>query len=70
MLEEIKRTYQRVRTVEATPADKYQGGQTSKLRKLDSLRRHLEYLKIQADINDPAVKRKWEDGFGKHRMDR
>lgn len=33
----------------------------------DSLRRsreHLEWLKVQADINDPLVKRRFEDGFG------
>lgn len=66
-LEEIKKAHQRVKTVEAMPAEKYKGGERAKKTKLKSLRDHLEYLKIQADINDPAVKRKWEDGFGKFR---
>lgn len=32
--------------------------------RLSSMRRHLEWLKIQADINDPLVKKKFEDGQG------
>lgn len=67
-LEEIKRAYQRIKTVEAMPADTYRGGQGHKNVKLHSLRNQLEYLKIQADINDPAVKRKFEDGLGKLHM--
>ncbi|PSS00749.1 phosphatidylethanolamine-binding protein [Coniella lustricola] len=62
-LEEIKKAHQRVKTVEAMPAEKYKGGELGKSQKLKSLREHLEYLKVQADINDPTVKRKWEDGF-------
>lgn len=34
------------------------------LRSLNSSRKHLEWLKVQADINDPDVKRRFEDGFG------
>jgi len=30
------------------------------------MRRHLEYLKVQADINDPLVKKRFEDGEGTH----
>lgn len=63
-LEEIKKAYQYLRNVEAMPVETYKGGLPFKNKKLASLRRHLEYLKIQADINDPAVKRKFEDGFG------
>lgn len=43
----------------------YRAGEQFKQKRLESLRGHLEYLKIQADINDPAVKRKFEDGLGK-----
>ena len=32
--------------------------------RLGSMRRHLENLKILADINDPLVKKKFEDGQG------
>lgn len=32
--------------------------------RLKSMRRHLDDLKILADINDPLVKKKFEDGQG------
>ena len=32
--------------------------------RLRSMRLHLDYLKIQADINDPVVKKRFEDGLG------
>lgn len=63
-LEDIKKTYQKLKTLEAQSADTYRGGEDFKSKKMRSLRRHLEYLKVQADMNDPAVKRKFEDGFG------
>ena len=28
------------------------------------MRKYLEYLKIQADINDPLIKKRFEDGEG------
>ncbi|KAM3087266.1 mitochondrial 54S ribosomal protein YmL35 [Clarireedia jacksonii] len=40
------------------------GGELNKQNRLDSMRRHLEWLKIQADINDPLVKKRFEDGQG------
>ncbi|KAE9370362.1 PEBP-like protein [Stipitochalara longipes BDJ] len=40
------------------------GGEKFKETRLDSMRRHLEYLKIQADINDPLIKKRFEDGQG------
>ncbi|PQE06825.1 hypothetical protein CJF32_00010383 [Rutstroemia sp. NJR-2017a WRK4] len=40
------------------------GGELNKKNRLDSMRRHLEWLKIQADINDPMVKKRFEDGQG------
>lgn len=63
-IEEIKKAHQRVKNVEAMPDATYRGGRRFKQKKLQSLREHLEYLIIQADINDPAVRRKWEDGLG------
>jgi hypothetical protein len=41
------------------------GGDMSKQRKLKSMEAQLEKLKILADINDPNVKRRFEDGLGK-----
>jgi large subunit ribosomal protein L35 len=64
-LEELKETSNEIAKLEQRPAHVYRAGEQFKQRRLDSLRQHLEYLKIQADINDPAVKRKFEDGLGK-----
>lgn len=38
--------------------------QAKKEHQLKSMRRHLEDLKIQADVNDPIVKKRFEDGQG------
>ncbi|KAL2075505.1 hypothetical protein VTL71DRAFT_448 [Oculimacula yallundae] len=54
----------RISNLVATDAAKIQGGKETKERRLDSMRRHLEYLKIQADINDPLIKKRFEDGEG------
>ena len=40
------------------------GGGIRKKHRLDSMREELEDLKIKADINDPIVKKKFEDGQG------
>lgn len=40
------------------------GGEQQKNNRLESMRKHLEHLKILADINDPLVKKKFEDGLG------
>ena len=40
------------------------GGEAYKQRRLESMRAELEHLKILADINDPNVKRRFEDGKG------
>lgn len=69
-LEELKKTSIEIAKLEQRPADVYRAGEQFKQKKLDSLRGHLEDLKIQADINDPAVKRKFEDGLGKPRSER
>ena len=41
------------------------GGERRKQNRLRSMSITLEKLKILADINDPAVKRRFEDGLGK-----
>ncbi|CAK7240672.1 MAG: mitochondrial 54S ribosomal protein YmL35 [Sporothrix thermara] len=40
------------------------GGTAYLSKRLASLRKHVEQLKILADINDPLVKRRFEDGLG------
>lgn len=45
------------------------GGETQKQLRLDSMRRHLEQLKILADINDPLIKKRFEDGECKHSLE-
>ncbi|KAF3401419.1 hypothetical protein DPV78_005476 [Talaromyces pinophilus] len=45
-------------------SDEQAGGANVKRSKLGAMERHLENLKVWADINDPMVKRKFEDGEG------
>jgi large subunit ribosomal protein L35 len=40
------------------------GGEPHKQHRLFSMRKELENLKILADINDPMVKKRFEDGLG------
>lgn len=44
----------------------HKGGEPYRLKRLASMRKELEHLKILADINDPNVKRRFEDKKGKH----
>ncbi|KAK4203646.1 phosphatidylethanolamine-binding protein [Triangularia verruculosa] len=60
----IKAELARIKRIEATDPSTYRGGEEFKQKRLESLRKHVEELKIQADINDPMVKRKFEDGQG------
>lgn len=62
-LEQIEMMRQRIARVEGqSPEDA--GGEQSKKSRLRAMQLHLERLKIHADINDPMVKRKFEDGQG------
>jgi large subunit ribosomal protein L35 len=54
----------RISNIVARDASTFKGGELEKNRKLLSMRRHLEWLKIQADINDPLIKKRFEDGKG------
>ncbi|PMD59228.1 PEBP-like protein [Hyaloscypha bicolor E] len=54
----------RISNLIATDPKSINGGRKFKQVRLDSMRRHLEYLKIQADINDPLIKKRFEDGQG------
>jgi large subunit ribosomal protein L35 len=62
-LKEIESNRARIlRLQESDPA--LSGGEARKQQRLKSLMTSLERLKILADINDPLVKRKFEDGLG------
>ncbi|KAK0125499.1 hypothetical protein ONS95_000493 [Cadophora gregata] len=54
----------RISNLVAMDASSLRGGEATKQKRLESMRRHLEYLKIQADINDPLIKKRFEDGEG------
>lgn len=54
----------KIKRLEAADASTFRGGQAYKDRRLESMREHVEELKILADINDPLVKRRFEDGQG------
>ena len=62
-LQHIAEERKRIAKVVATPMEKL-GGELSKRNKLHSMHMYLEQLKILADINDPMVKKRFEDGDG------
>ncbi|KAJ5909119.1 hypothetical protein N7495_001801 [Penicillium taxi] len=62
-LKEIDSMRQKIANVVAqTPKDA--AGKQSQKSRVTAMQLHLERLKILADINDPLVKRKFEDGLG------
>lgn len=63
---EIQKERLRISNLMAQDASNIKGGEQRKQTRLDSMRRYLEYLKIQADINDPMIKKRFEDGEGLH----
>lgn len=65
----IKVETEKIRRITETDASVYKGGEKKKAMRLESLRRHVEELKILADINDPNVKRRFEDGLGELHRD-
>lgn len=62
-LEQIEMMRQRIARLEALSSEEA-GGEQSQKSRLRAMQLHLERLKIHADINDPLVKRKFEDGQG------
>ncbi|KAL7896808.1 PEBP-like protein [Trichoderma sp. SZMC 28014] len=60
----IQEELDKISLLEKKDAALVKGGQAMKDTKLASLRRYVEQLKIQADINDPLVKKRFEDGLG------
>lgn len=65
-LEEIETMRQRIARVEALSPEEA-GSENSRKSRLRAMQLHLEHLKINADINDPLVKRRFEDGQGMSR---
>ena len=63
-LVQIAEMRRRLEKWRALPAEK-QGGEYAKVGRLRSLGKELERLKVLADINDPVVKKRFEDGMGK-----
>lgn len=63
-IQAIAKELAKIKRLEDTPADQVPGGERKKNLRLASLRKYLEELKILADVNDPVVKRKFEDGLG------
>jgi len=55
---------EKIKRLEAADASTMRGGDPYKQKRLVSMRKHVEELKILADINDPLVKRRFEDGMG------
>ncbi|KAK0626705.1 phosphatidylethanolamine-binding protein [Immersiella caudata] len=55
---------EKIKRIEAANASTFRGGESYKQKRLVSLRAYVEELKILADINDPLVKRRFEDGMG------
>ncbi|KAJ6102717.1 hypothetical protein N7486_005144 [Penicillium sp. IBT 16267x] len=62
-IEEIESMRQKIARVQAQPVEQA-GGEISRKSRVTAMQQHLEKLKILADINDPLVKRKFEDGQG------
>ena len=62
-LKQIEEEKKRIAKVEATDASKL-GGEVSKKGKLGGMYKYLEQLKVWADINDPVIKKRFEDGDG------
>ena len=66
-IQKIEKERQRIERLRNTAATDMAGGERAKEKKLKSMVAYLEELKILADINDPNVKRRFEDGKGMSR---
>ncbi|KAK3351620.1 phosphatidylethanolamine-binding protein [Neurospora tetraspora] len=61
---QIVKETEKIKLIEARDASEFEGGEAAKQTRIKSLRNYIEELKILADINDPEVKRRFEDGRG------
>ncbi|MCJ1314337.1 hypothetical protein MMC25_008018 [Agyrium rufum] len=55
---------ERIAKAEAVDASRMRGDEGAKKGKITAMKIYLEKLKILADINDPMVKKRFEDGLG------
>ncbi|BDD55951.1 hypothetical protein MPDQ_003321 [Monascus purpureus] len=62
-LKDIEATRNKIARLQSLSAAEA-GGEQSKKSRLGAYEQHLEHLKILADINDPLVKKRFEDGQG------
>lgn len=62
-LKQIEEQRRRIAKSQAIPAAQH-GGEFVKKGRLISMQKYLEKLKILADINDPVIKKRFEDGEG------
>jgi len=53
--------YNKLRQLQVEPQNEF-----SRQQRIQGMEKHLEELKVFADINDPVVKRRFEDGKGRH----
>jgi large subunit ribosomal protein L35 len=63
-LKEIEVERERINRLVARDASEVPGGEVEKQNRLLGMRKYLEKLKILADINDPLIKKRFEDGEG------
>lgn len=63
-LKEIATERARIDKLAAQDASTVPGGELQKKNRLESMRKYLERLKLLADINDPLIKKRFEDGEG------
>lgn len=62
-LKQIEEERRRIAKTQAIPAAQC-GGEFVKNGRLIRMQKYLEKLKILADINDPVIKKRFEDGEG------
>ncbi len=63
-LQLIEKERGRIARLSEQDASTIPAGEKQTQTRLDSMRRYLEHLKILADINDPLIKKRFEDGEG------
>ncbi|PHH74682.1 hypothetical protein CDD80_2900 [Ophiocordyceps camponoti-rufipedis] len=63
-IERIRIEAAKIARLEQKDPETINGGQRAKDQRLKDMRKEIEDLKILADINDPLVKKRFEDGLG------
>ncbi|KAI0491061.1 phosphatidylethanolamine-binding protein [Xylaria cf. heliscus] len=63
-LQALAKELAKIKLLEGIPDDQFPGGPRKKVMRLKSLAKYVKELKVLIDINDPIVKRRFEDGLG------